>query len=57
VKVKRYGEGGWRWWCGFNASVLAQEGRQHDEALTENETETTSSSGLHMKEAQHDVVA
>jgi hypothetical protein len=44
-------EGG-RWQrCGFNALVLAREGRQWDEALSEDEAEVVSSSWLHGKEA------
>jgi hypothetical protein len=38
------GEGGWRWPCGFNASVLAREEMQRDEALLEDEAEAVSSS-------------
>jgi hypothetical protein len=42
--VRRYGEGGMRWWCGFNASVLASEERRPDEALPEDEARAVSSS-------------
>jgi hypothetical protein len=31
-------------WCGFNASILTQEGRRRDEALSEDEPEAASSS-------------
>jgi hypothetical protein len=37
--------------CRFNASVLAQEGRQWDKVLSEDEAEAVSSSCLHGKEA------
>jgi hypothetical protein len=40
VGVKQSGEGGLLWWCGFNASVSTQEGRQRDEALPKDEAET-----------------
>jgi hypothetical protein len=43
-------EGGRRWWYGFNASVLAREGRRHNEALLEDEAEAVSLSWLHEKE-------
>jgi hypothetical protein len=32
------------WWCGFNASTSAREGRRRDKALPEDEAEVTSSS-------------
>jgi hypothetical protein len=51
VRVGRSGEGGLLWWCGFNASVSVQEGRQWDEALLEHEAEAVSSSWLNKKEA------
>jgi hypothetical protein len=41
--------GRWRH-CGFNASVLAQEGRRWDEALPEDKPDVVSSSWLHEKE-------
>jgi hypothetical protein len=44
--LRRSGNSGRRWWCGFNASVLAREGRRRDEALTKNEAEAASSSWL-----------
>jgi hypothetical protein len=37
-------------WCGFNASILTQEGRRRDEALSEDEPEAASSSWLHREE-------
>jgi hypothetical protein len=37
-------EGGRRWWCGFNASILTREVRRQDEALSKDEVEATSSS-------------
>jgi hypothetical protein len=40
-----------RWWCGFNALVSVREGRRWDKALSEDETEPTSSSWLNGKEA------
>jgi hypothetical protein len=33
VKVKLSGEGDRQWWCEFNTSVLAREGRRRNEAL------------------------
>jgi hypothetical protein len=33
VKVELSGEGDRQWWCEFNTSVLAREGRRRDEAL------------------------
>jgi hypothetical protein len=51
VGVRLSGEGGrWRW-CGFNASVLAREGRRRDETLPEDEADVARSSWLHAKEA------
>jgi hypothetical protein len=50
VRVRRSGEGDRRRWCGFNTSVLAQEGRRQDKALPEDEVEAVSSSWLHGKE-------
>jgi hypothetical protein len=44
VGVRRSGEGGQRWWCGFNASISAREGRRWDEALLEDDAEVVSSS-------------
>jgi hypothetical protein len=40
----------WRW-CGFNASVLARDGRRRDKALPEDEAEAGSLSWLNGKEA------
>jgi hypothetical protein len=37
--------------CGFNASILNQDGRRWDEALPENEANATSSSCLNGKKA------
>jgi hypothetical protein len=51
VGVGRSGEGGRRWWCGFNASVLTRDGRRWDELLSEDEVEAASSSWLNGKEA------
>jgi hypothetical protein len=51
VGVKRSEKGSMRWWCEFNASVLAQEGRRRDKVLPEDEVEATSSSWLNGKEA------
>jgi hypothetical protein len=51
VGVDLSGEDGWRWWCGFNASISAQEGRLCDEALSEDEAEVASPSRLHGNEA------
>jgi hypothetical protein len=50
VGVGLSGEGGRRWWCGFNALVSAREGRQQDKALSEDEAEVASSSWLHGKD-------
>jgi hypothetical protein len=51
IGVGRSGEGD-RWWrCGFNASVLAREGRRRDEALPKDEAEAASSSWLNREEA------
>jgi hypothetical protein len=44
-------EGHRRWWCEFNALVLARERRRRDEALLEDEAKATSSSWLNEKEA------
>jgi hypothetical protein len=54
VAVGRSGEGDRRRWCGFNASVSAQEGRRRNEVLPKNEAEAASLSWLHGKEATHD---
>jgi hypothetical protein len=51
VGVRRSGEGRLLWWCGFNASISAREGRQRDEALLEDEAEAASSSWFNGKEA------
>jgi hypothetical protein len=50
VGVGLSGEGGLRWWCGFNASILAREGRRQNKALPKDEAEAVSSSWLHRKE-------
>jgi hypothetical protein len=39
VGVRRSEDGGWRWWCRFNAFVSAQEGRRRDEALPNDEAD------------------
>jgi hypothetical protein len=57
VGVGQFGEGGRRWWCGFNASILAREGMRRDEALLKDEAEAVSSSWLHGKKARHKAVA
>jgi hypothetical protein len=44
VGVGLYREGDQQWWCRFNASVLAREGRRRDEALLEDEAEAANSS-------------
>jgi hypothetical protein len=49
--VGRYEEGGPRRWYRFNASVLIQEDRRWDEALSEDKVEAARSSWLHEKEA------
>jgi hypothetical protein len=51
VAVERSEEGGRRRWCGFNTSVLAQEGSRRDEVLPKDEVDAASSSWLHRKEA------
>jgi hypothetical protein len=43
-------EGSLRRMCGFNASVLALDGRRRDKALPENKAEAMSSSWLNEKE-------
>jgi hypothetical protein len=53
VGVGLSGEGGWRWWCRFNASVSTREERRRDEALSEYEIESSSSYWLHGKKALH----
>jgi hypothetical protein len=55
--VGRSEAGGRWWWCRFNASISAQEGRRRNEALSEDEAEAASSSWLNWKEASHDAVA
>jgi hypothetical protein len=50
VGVERTREGTLRWWCGFNASVLAREGRRRDKALSEDKVDAASSSWLNGKE-------
>jgi hypothetical protein len=56
VGVERSEGGGRLQWCGLNGLISAREGRRHDEALSEHETEAaTSSSWLHEKEAWHGV--
>jgi hypothetical protein len=54
--VRQSKEGGQRWWCRFNTSVLARERRWHDEVLPKDETEAVSLSWLHGKEMWHGVV-
>jgi hypothetical protein len=49
VGVGWSGEGDRWWWCGFNASVSALDGRQWDEVLSKDEAETASSFWLHAK--------
>jgi hypothetical protein len=51
VGVERFEVGSIQWWCRFNASVLAREGRRQDKALSEDEAEAVSSSWLNGKEA------
>jgi hypothetical protein len=51
VGDRRSEECGRWWWCEFNTSVLAQEGRRQDETLPEDEVMATSSSWLNGKEA------
>jgi hypothetical protein len=51
VADRWYDEGGRRWWCGFNDSILTREERRQDKVLPEDEAETASSSWLHGKEA------
>jgi hypothetical protein len=53
----RFGEGGRQRWCGFNASVLAREGRGRDGALSKDKTKAVSSSWLNWKEAWHGTTA
>jgi hypothetical protein len=53
VWVGRYGESGLRWWCRFNGSVLPREAKRQDEALSEDEAMTASSSWLNRKEVWH----
>jgi hypothetical protein len=50
VGVGRSGEGSMQRWCGFNASVLAQEGRRWDKVLLEDKAEAVSSYWLNGKE-------
>jgi hypothetical protein len=51
VGVRLSGEGGRWWWCGFNGSTSAREGRRQDEALPEDKAEVARLSWLHAKEA------
>jgi hypothetical protein len=51
VRVKLSREDGRPQWCRFNISVSAQERRQHDEVLPEDEADAVSSSWLYKKEA------
>jgi hypothetical protein len=51
VGVEWFVKGGQRQWYIFNASVLAREGRQRDDALSKDEAEAVSSTWLHGKEA------
>jgi hypothetical protein len=39
VGDEQFGEDSLRWWCEFNTSILAQEGRRRDKALTEDEAD------------------
>jgi hypothetical protein len=50
VGVGQSGEGGLLWWCGFNASILARDGRCRDEALPKDEAEAAISSWFNEKE-------
>jgi hypothetical protein len=50
-------ESGRQRWYEFNILASAQEGRQWDEVLLEDEAEAVSSSWPHKNEAQHDVKA
>jgi hypothetical protein len=49
VRVRRFREGIVQWWCEFNASVSAREGRQRDKVLQEDETDAATSSWLNEK--------
>jgi hypothetical protein len=51
VGVEQSGEDSLRQWCGFNASVLAREGRRQEKTLPEDDAEAASSSWLNEKEA------
>jgi hypothetical protein len=51
VKVGCYMEGGRQRWCGFNASISAQDERRRDEALPEDKAEAVRSYWLYRKEA------
>jgi hypothetical protein len=42
--VRQSGDSGMLWWCGFNTSTSAREGRRWDKALSKDEVEVTSSS-------------
>jgi hypothetical protein len=55
VGAGQSGEGGRRWWCGFNTSISAPEERRRDKALPEDEVEAPSSSWLYGKEVWHNV--
>jgi hypothetical protein len=57
VRVRWSEEGGRQWWCGFNASISAQERRRRDEALSKDEAKVTSSFWLHGKEVCHSAAA
>jgi hypothetical protein len=50
VGFERFKDGSMRRWCRFNVSVLAQEGRRQDKALSEDKAEAVSSSWLNEKE-------
>jgi hypothetical protein len=50
VRVGQSGEDSLQWWCKFNISVSAREGRRWDKALSKDEAEAASSSWLNEKE-------
>jgi hypothetical protein len=55
VRIGGSEEGGCRWRCRFNASVLAREERRQDEALSKDEPETTRSSWLYSMGRKRDM--
>jgi hypothetical protein len=57
VGARRFREGSVQWWCGFNASVSAREGRQRDKVLQEDETDAATSSWLNEKKVSHEATA